>query len=415
MKRLGDTSPLAAAERAVTTSGLPLGATTRRSFLLGAAGGIASLATADLISAMKPASAGEPTAAVAPLFAYVGCFTTDRRRAKGKGISQYQVDSDGTWTLLQTLETVPNPQFIAFDHERKFLYSVHGDGSEVCAYAIERPTGRIRFLNKQPTAGGNSTHLTPDPSNRYIVIGNGPGVAVFPINPDGSLSPFTDMIPAGGEVGPHRNQIEAGAHPHYVSFDPSGRFLVAPDRGVDRIQIYRFDGSTGKLALNGYAPTRPGAGPRHLAFHPSKPWAYVCDELDSTVTAYAWDSEHGELKAFQVIPTQPETFMGRNSPAEIQAAPSGRFIYVSNRGHDSIVTFGVDAATGRLAPLDWESTRGRTPRFFTLDPTGSLLYAANLQSHSIVAFRIDSVTGKPTPTGVVLEAGSPSCIIFAPA
>jgi 6-phosphogluconolactonase len=412
MKRQADASSFAGAGCAAAASGVPSEAHPRRAFLLGVAGGMASLATGGLVLRAKPASAEEPTPAGTPLFAYVGCFTTDRRHAKGKGISLYRVDPDGAWTLLQTLETVPNPQFIAFDREQRFLYSVHGDGSEVCAYAIERPSGRIRFLNRQPTAGGNSTHLTPDPSNRYIVIGNGPGVAVFPINPDGSLSPFTDMVPAAGEVGPHRNQIEAGAHPHYVSFDPSGRFLVAPDRGVDRIQVYRLDGSTGKLAANGYAPTRPGAGPRHLAFHPAKPWAYVCDELDSTVTAYVWDSEHGELKAFQVIPTLPETFMGRNSPAEIQAAPSGRFIYVSNRGHDSIVTFGVDPATGRLAPLGWESTRGRTPRFFTLDPTGGLLYAANLQSHDIVAFRIDPATGKPAPTGLVVETGSPSCIIF---
>jgi 6-phosphogluconolactonase len=405
MKKQGDT--FAAAERPAWSSSEANG---RRSFLLGAAGGVASLAIGDLISPVKPAFAEE---AGAPLLAYVGCFTTGGREAKGKGISFYRVDPDGAWTLLQTLETVPNPQFIAFDRQQRFLYSVHGDGSEVCAYAIEKPSGRMRFLNKQPTAGGNSTHLTPDPSNRYIVIGNGPGVAVFPINPDGSLSPFTDMVPATGEVGPHRNQIEAGAHPHYVSFDPGGRFLVAPDRGVDRIQIYRLDGSTGKLAAAGYAPTRPGAGPRHLAFHPAKPWAYVCDELDSTVTAYAWDSEHGALTAFQVISTLPETFIGKNSPAEIQAAPSARFIYVSNRGHDSIVTFGVDPATGRLAPLNWESTRGRTPRFFTLDPTGGLLYAANLQSHNIVAFRIDLATGKPMPTGLVVETGSPSCIIFA--
>jgi 6-phosphogluconolactonase len=384
---------------------------TRRSVVLGAAGGMAALAGGGLVSVVKPASAAEPAAA--PLFAYIGCFTTERRKAKGKGISLYRIDPDGAWTLLQTLETVPNPQFIAFDRQQKYLYSVHGDGADVCAYAIDKPSGRIRFLNKQPTAGGNSTHLTPDPSNRYIVIGNGPGVAVFPINSDGSLAPFTDMVPASGEVGPHRNQIQAGAHPHYVSFDPSGRFLVAPDRGVDRILVYRLDASTGKLAENGFAATRPGAGPRHLAFHPGKPWAYVCDELDSTVTAYAWDSERGEFKALQVIPTLPETFMGRNSPAEIQVAPSGRFVYVSNRGHDSIVTFGIDPVAGTLAPLGWESTRGHTPRFFTLDPTGGLLYAANLQSHDIVAFRIDPVTGKPTPTGQVVETGSPSCIIFA--
>ena len=330
-------------------------------------------------------------------------------------MSVYRIDPSGVWTLLQTLPTVPNPQFIAFDRQKRFLYSIHGDGSEVCAYAIDKPSGQIKFLNKQPTNGNNSTHLTPDPSNRYIVIGNGPGVAVYPINQDGSLKPFSDMVPAPGKVGPHRNQSGAGPHPHYVSFDPSGRFLLAPDRGVDRIHVYRLDGSTGKLVANdpAFARTRRGAGPRHLAFHPSKPWTYVCDELDSTVTAYGWNSERGEFRALQVIPTLPETYMGNNSPAEIEVAPSGNFVYVSNRGHNSIVTYSVNPANGALAPVAWEPTQGHTPRFFTLDPTGGLLYAANLESHNIVAFRVDQNTGKLTPTGQVVETGSPSCIIFA--
>jgi 6-phosphogluconolactonase len=388
---------------------------TRRTFLSGTAGGIATLAAGGLVAAGRDASSAESAAAAFSGFAYIGCFTSAIRKASAKGISVYRIDQGGDWTLLQTLETVPNPQFIAFDRQQKFLYSVHGDGTEVSSYAIDKTSGQIRFLNKQPTNGKNSTHLTPDPSNRYIVIGNGPGVAVFPINQDGSLAPFTDMVPAPGEVGPHRNQSAAGAHPHYVSFDPSGRFLLAPDRGVDRIHIYRLDGSTGKLKANdpGFAKTRSGAGPRHLAFHPAKPWAYVCDELDSTVTAFGWDSERGELKAFQVIPTLPETFMGNNQPAEIQVAPSGNFVYVSNRGHDSIVTFGVDPATGRLAPVGFEPTQGRTPRFFSLDPTGGLLYAANLESDNIVAFGVDQKSGKLTPTGRVVQTGSPSCIIFA--
>ena len=382
----------------------------RRRFLLGAAGSMAALAAGGLV----PADAAESTPA-GSLLAYVGCFTSARRKAEGKGISVYRIDRDGGWTLLQTLETVPNPQFIAFDRARRFLYSVHGDGTEVGAYAIDKPSGRLTFLNKQPTSGNNSTHLTPDPSNRYIVIGNGPGVAVFPINPDGSLAPFTDMVPARGEVGPHRNQREAGPHPHYVSFDPSGRFLLAPDRGLDLVHIYRLDGSTGKFTENdpAFARTRSGAGPRHLAFHPTRPWAYVCDELDSTVTAYAWNSERGELTVFQVIPTLPVAYMGNNSPAEIEVARSGNFVYVSNRGHDSIVTFSVDPATGMLAPLAWDPTQGRTPRFFTLDPTGDMLYAANLESHTIVALRVDQQTGKLTPAGQVVPTGSPSCIIFA--
>src|SRR4029077_10020849 len=162
--------------------------------------------------------AAESTGVASPLFAYVGCFTTARRKALGKGISVYRIDGGGAWTLLQTLETVPNPQFIAFDRQHRFLYSVHGDGTEVGAYAIDKPSGQLRFLHKQPTDGKNSTHLTSDPTNRYIVIGNGPGVAVFPRNEDGSLAPYSDMVPGPGELGPHRNQQRGGAHPHYVSF-----------------------------------------------------------------------------------------------------------------------------------------------------------------------------------------------------
>jgi 6-phosphogluconolactonase len=403
---------------AIAAGGLKRQACARRTFVLGAAGGMATLAAGGMIAAARnKATAAEATPAAVPLLAYIGCFTSERRKALGKGISVYRIDQGGAWTLLQTIETVPNPQFIAFDRARRFLYSVHGDGTEVSSYAIDKPSGRLRFLNKQPTKGNNSTHLTPDPSNRYIVIGNGPGVAVFPIQADGSLAPFTDMVPASGDVGPHRNQSGAGPHPHYVSFDPSGRFLVAPDRGTDRILIYRLDASTGKLVANdpAFAATRRGAGPRHLAFHPAKPWAYVCDELDSTVTAYAWNSDRGELKALQVIPTLPETYMGNNSPAEIEVAPTGNFVYVSNRGHNSIVTFNIDPASGKLAPASWEPTQGHTPRFFTLDPSGALLYAANLESHTIVTFRVDRQTGKLTPTGQVVETGSPSCIIFAPA
>jgi len=388
----------------------------RRVFLLGAAG-------ASLVAGRLPArrAAAAEIGETAPLFAYIGCLTSAQRKARapqaavGQGISVYRIDTNGSWSPLQMLATLPNPQFIAFDRQQKFLYSVHSGGTEVSSYVIDKASGRINFLNKQPTNGNNSTHLTPDPTNRYIVIGNGIGVAVFPINPDGSLAPYTDMVRAGGDVGPHRNQVEAGPHPHYVGFDPSARFLLAPDRGTDRTHIYRLDLASGKLVPNNpaFAKSRPGAGPRHLAFHPAKPWAYVCDELQSTVTAYAWDSERGEAKPLQVITTLPEDYVGGNTTAEIQFAPSGRYLYVSNRGHNSIVIYGVDQASGKLSPIGWEPTGGRTPRFFGLDPTGRLLYAANLDSDNIVAFRVDTETGKLTPTGQAVEIASPSCIIFA--
>lgn len=357
----------------------------------------------------------ESTGITSPMFAYVGCFTTKERNARGKGISVYRIDqSTGAWTLVQVLETIPNPQFISFDREQKFLYSAHGDGTEIGAYAIDRRTGKLEFLNQQPTGGKNAPHLVPDPTNRYMVLANGPGVAVFPINKDGSLAPHSDVVVPPGEPGPHRKG-QNGPHPHHVLFDPSSRFLAAPDKGVDRVHIYRLDLSRGKLVANDppSVRSRSGAAPRHVAFHPTRPWAYVVNELDSTVTAYHWNSERGGLKPFQVIPTTPTTHTGDNTGSEIAVAPSGSFVYASNRGHNSIVIFAVDETTGMLDPVGWESTRGETPRFFTLDASGNLLYAANLNSGSIVVFRVDRKSGKLTSTGQIVETGSPSCILFA--
>ncbi len=384
----------------------------RRKVLQQIAGGAAALA----VGVLAPARAHADAPDSVPTFIYIGCFTTRKRGAKGDGISVYRMDGPaGEWKLVQVLPTVENPQFIAFDRQQKFLYSVHGDGTEVSAYAIDRASGKITFLNKQPTDGVNSTHLTVDPGNRYLVIGNGPGVAVFPRRDDGSLAPHSDMVPTTFEAGPHRNQSGEGPHPHYVSFDPGGRFLVAPDRGVDRVLIYRLDTASGKLVANdpGFVRTRNGAGPRHMAFHPAQPWAYVVNELDSTVLACQWDMTRGEFKPFEVITTLPTNYTGNNSPAEIFVAPSGKFVYVSNRGHNSIAIFSVDQASGELAPAGWESTRGKTPRFFTLAAGGSMLYAANLDSHNIVAFRVDPQSGKLTATGQVIETGSPSCILFS--
>ena len=355
-----------------------------------------------------------PVSAASPRFAYIGCFTTAERKARGKGISVYQIDpATASWTLLQVLETPPNPQFISFDREGRFLYSAHGDGTEIGAYAIDRQTGELRPLNTQPTDGRNAPALLPDPSNRYMVMAHGPGMAVFPINGDGSLAPHSDALVPPGEPGPHRKG-QNSPHPHHVLFDPGGRFLVAPDKGVDRVHIYRLDAASGKLVANDppCAVSRSGAGPRHVAFHPARPYAYVVNELDSTVTAYHWDAARGALKPLQIIPTLPTTYTGNNTGSEIAVSPSGNFVYASNRGHDSIAIFAVDAASGMLDPVGWEPTRGKTPRFFTLDAGGNRLYAANLGSHSIVVFRVDQASGKLTPTGQVVETGSPSCIVF---
>ncbi len=272
----------------------------------------------------------------------------------------------------------------------------------------------MRLLNTQQTGGDNSSTVALDPSNRYVVLANGPGVAVFPINEDGSLAPRTHLVIPPGEPGPYRRE-QHGPHPHQAIFDPSGRFVVAPDKGLDKVHVFRFDAAQGKLAAcePPFVNARYGAAPRHVSFHSRKPYAYLVNELDSTVTAYYWNRDRGELKPFQRLPTTPDTHTGDNTSADIAVAPSGRFVYVSNRGHDSIAVFSVDGSRGRLEPIGWESVQGRKPRFFGLEPDGSHLYAANENSHTIVVFRIDPETGTLKATGQVVETGSPSCIVFA--
>jgi 6-phosphogluconolactonase (cycloisomerase 2 family) len=360
---------------------------------------------------MSPPTANTPPSK----FAYVGCFTTEQRKARGKGIAVFRIDpATGLWTQVEAYDAIPNPHYLALDHTQQFLYSAHGDSSEVGAYARDKNTGKLTLLNKQQTGGDNSSTVMADPSNRYIVLANGPGVAVFPIAKDGSLEPRTDLVIPEGDPGPYRRE-QHGPHPHQATFDSSGRFVVVPDKGLDRVHVFRLDAVHGKLV-----PTQPpsikaryGAAPRHISFHPTKPYAYLVNELDSTVTSYHWDSDRGSLRPFQRVPTTPATYTGDNTGAEIVVAPSGKFVYASNRGHDSIVVFSIDEASGMLEPVGWESVQGKKPRFFCLDPSGSQLYAANEDSHTIVVFRIDRDTGKLTPTGQIIETGSPSCIVFA--
>jgi 6-phosphogluconolactonase len=348
-----------------------------------------------------------------PKFAYVGCFTTEERRARGKGIAVFRIEQ-GEWTQVDACEAIQNPHYLALDRTQNYLYSAHGDSSEIGAYARDAVSGKLTLLNKQPTGGDNSSTVTADPSNRYVVLANGPGVAVFPINTDGSLAPRTELVVPEGEPGPYRRE-QHGPHPHQAIFEPSGRFVVAPDKGLDKVHLFRFDPTGGRLVRHDkpFVKARYGAGPRHIAFHGTSPYAYLVNELDSTITSYHWSVDRGELVPFQRTSTLPATYTGDSTGAEIAVAPSGTFLYVSNRGHDSIGVFSIDATSGMLAPVAWEPVQGRRPRFFCLDPSGAQLYAANEDSHTIVVFDIDSVTGQLTPTGTIVETGSPSCIVFA--
>lgn len=383
----------------------------RRDFLAGVVG-LTSLGSRFL----APAADAEAAQAIAPpTFMYVGCYTTTDR-GHGEGISVYRRDPGSKqWTLVHVLKGEMNPSFLAMSRDGRFLYSVHGgDGTYASAYQIDEVTGRLTKLNQQPVKGSNPVHLAIDATNRFLVVANyaTSGLAVLPIDTNGALGPLTDLLQLSGTPGPYKRQI--GAHPHACPFDRTGRYVVVPDLGVDAIFVVRLDTASGKLMAGDMlsVSARAGAGPRHVDFHPTRPYAYVINELDSTVTTYDFNPDQRTLKPRQIVTTLPTNFTGSSTTAEIAIAPSGRFLYGSNRGHDSIAIFAISPANGELTPVGWEPTRGMTPRFFGLDPTGTHLYAANQRTDTIVIFRVDEKTGRLTATGEVLETPSPCTIVF---
>ncbi len=353
------------------------------------------------------------------MFVYVGCYTTPDRAGTGEGITVYRMnDRSGVWEHVQLLTGVANPSFLALDPARRFLYCVHGgnDFSAISAFAVAPHTGLLTFLNTQQTGGRNPVSIEVHPSGRALVVANyrDGTVAALPINPIGTLSPLSGIMSQTGDPGPDPVE-QASSHPHHSPFDPAGRFVAVPDKGLDRTFIYRFNAAHGTIAPHDppFVRARAGAGPRHIAFHPDESYAYVINELDSTITTYAYDAKRGVLDPRHVIGTLPSAYTGRSTGAEIAVAPSGRFLYASNRGHDSIAIFAIDEETGALNATGWEPTQGAMPRFFALDPSGQFLSVANQGSDTIVTFRIDAVTGGLTPTGHVVRTGSPVCILFA--
>jgi 6-phosphogluconolactonase (cycloisomerase 2 family) len=349
------------------------------------------------------------------MLGYVGGYTSKDRDGRGDGINVYRIDEiSGAWAHLQHLGDLVNPSWLTLDPRRPVLYSAHGEGQEAIAYAIEPTTGRLRILTRQPTGGKNGVRLGIDGTGRYLVCANYSSgtVAVLPIEPDGALGALRDLVPLTGKPGPHPTE-QTSAHPHDVAFDPRGRFCLVPDKGLDAVFVFRVDGG-GKLvpAARPSVASQPGAGPRHAGFHPTGPFAYVLNELDSTLTTYRFDADTGGLEPRQIVSTLPQAWSGRNTTSEIAVAPSGRFVYASNRGHDSVAIFAVDPGAGTLTPVGGEPTRGKTPRFIGLDPAGAMLYAANQDSDTIVAFRVNRQSGTLTPTGQVVTVGSPSTIVF---
>ena len=353
------------------------------------------------------------------MFAYVGCYTTPDRGGRGEGIAVYRVDGrSGAWAHVQTLAGVANPSFLAVEPGGRFLYCVHGGNAyhAASALAIDPHTGTLTLLNTQASGGPNPVHLAVHPGGRWLAVANYASgtAAVLPINPGGTLGPLAGIAHQTGEPGPHPTE-QTAPHPHHIPFDPRGNYLLVPDKGLDRTFVYRFDAKRGTLAPGEMpaAASAPGAGPRHAAFHPHLPCVYVINELDSTLSVFAYDAGRGRLAARQVVSTLPPDFGGTSTTAELALTPSGRFLYGSNRGHDSIAIFAVDPTEGTLTATGWQPCGGRTPRFFALDPAGAFLYCANQQSDTIVPFRVHPDTGALMPSGAVIRTGSPVCIVFA--
>jgi 6-phosphogluconolactonase len=360
------------------------------------------------------AAGAERIASSGKYIAYVGTYTGPH----SKGIYAFRFDlTTGELTSLGLMAESTNPSFLVVDPRGRFLYAVneisnyegHKNGG-VSALAIDRKTGKLAFLNEVPSGGAGPCYVTLDKTNRYVLVANydGGSVALFPAGQDGRLGAASAFVQhSGHSINPQRQE---GPHAHAIELSPDNRFAIAADLGLDELLVYHFDSSRGSLAPNNppFAKVEPGAGPRHLAFHPNGKFLYVINELESSVTAFSYDA--GSLRNLATVSTLPKEFKGSNDAAEIVVHPTGRFLYGSNRGHDSIAVFKIDPAGGTLTPVEYTSTRGKTPRNFAIDPTGAYLFAANQDSNTVVVFRIDTKTGQLTPTGQVLEFPSPVCI-----
>jgi 6-phosphogluconolactonase len=364
--------------------------------------------------------AGASSSGSGDVLVYFGTYTGEK--SKGVYVSRLDVAS-GALTPPELAGETTSPSFLAVHPSRNFLYAVNEvrtfEGKEsgsVSAFAIDRKTGKLTALNQQASAGRGPAHLVVDKAGRNVLVANygGGSVAVLPIGTDGALKPASAFIQhTGASVNAERQK---GPHAHSINLDPANRFAYAADLGLDKVLIYRFNAEKGSLVANDppFASVEPGAGPRHFAFHPDGRFAYVINEMHVTVTAFSRDRDRGALTELQTISTLPP---GRSvetgySTADVQVHPSGRFLYGSNRGHDSIVVFAIDEKTGRLTYVENRPTQGSTPRGFGIDPSGTYLLAANQRSDTVVVFRIDRQTGRLTPTGHTIAVGAPVCVKF---
>jgi 6-phosphogluconolactonase len=359
-------------------------------------------------------------AVAAQYLMYIGTYTD-----KGsKGIYAYRFDPDsGKTDAIGLVAETANPSFLAVDPNHKYLYAANetdnfngGHTGAVSAFAVNRATGGLTFLQQVSSLGADPAHLSVDKTGHYLLVANytSGNIAVFPIESNGRLGPHSAFEQhAGSSVNKER---QAGPHAHEILPSNDNRFVLTADLGLDELLVYHFDPKNGSLTPDDppFAKVSPGSGPRHFAISPSGEFVYLVNEMASTVTVFAYSADAGKLKELQTTSTLPVGFKGENTTAEIALDAAGKFLYVSNRGDDTIAVFAVDPHNGTLSFVERVTTGGKTPRHFTLSPTGKWLLAANEDSNSITFFRVDPSNGRLTPTSQALQVASPVCVVFVP-
>lgn len=345
-------------------------------------------------------------------YAYVGCRTTKERNARGKGIKVFEIQENGEWNLIQLVENLVNPSYLCLDQTKRFLYTVHGDFSEISAFSIDEHTGKLAYLNTVSTGGVNPVHLTVEKSNRYIYVANlqTGTVAVLPRKENGSLEERKGLytLPGIGEGNV--------SHPHQTAQDMTGDYLIVScqgrKQGFGQVDVFRINHETGELDKTCLVKSREIAEPRHCVIHPNNHWCYGVNEKDYSVTFYHFNEEEGSLEARQILPTLPDTYTGDGWASGIIMSRDGRYVVVSNRKHDSITSFRIHPETGMLSYCDCIKTGGQQPRFITLDEMGDKILAANELSDTITEFSLDKDTGRLSFTGKSIKTESPVCVIF---
>ena len=344
-------------------------------------------------------------------FAYVGCRTTKHRNARGKGISTYAIDDNGNWNLLECTPILENPSFLSFDKTKQYVYTVHGDFNEVSAFKIN-PNGTLTHLNTVSSQGKNPVFLTPNKTNQFMFVASlqGGAIATLPIRPDGTLG---EAISVEHLEGLSKDGV---SHAHQCQLDQSERFLAVPTQsrhiGYERVWMFSIDDATGKLTRIGTYDARQYAEPRHIAFSPDNQSAYLVNEKGNSLTYYHFNDITGTLEPRQILPTLPETYTGEGQASAVLVHPSGKFVYASNRIHESIASYRVNEQTGYVTSIGYTPVLGKTPRFITFNDTGSQLIVANEDSDTIRFFDIDSNTGALTYANHCITTGSPTSIIY---